>query len=61
MKAQLTFSIEKHKEIIDLEEYGYESDVTWEDLSEDEKNTVRDSATEQMHIQCDGDNYSYED
>ena len=57
MKAELKFSIDTTKEIIDLEDYGYDEDVTWEDLSEDEKCEVKDSAIEQMHIQCDGDNY----
>ena len=59
MKAEMKFSIDKEKEIIDLEDYGHEPDVTWEDLDEDDKNEIRDSLTEQMIIKCSGDNYDY--
>ena len=57
MKAEMIFSISTHRQVIDLEDYGHESDVSWNELNEEEKNEIRDSLTEQMIIECVGRDY----
>ena len=57
MKVKITFSIDTTHEIIDLEDYGYEADTKWDDLTEEEKNEVRDNASEQIIVETFGEHY----
>jgi hypothetical protein len=41
MKVKLTLKLNVNQ-VLDLTEYGYENDVRWSDLSEDEQNDITD-------------------
>ncbi len=41
MKVKLTLKLNVNQ-VLDLTEYGYENDVRWGDLSEDEQNDITD-------------------
>lgn len=57
MKALMKFSINKERQVIDLEHYGHDPETEWTDLSEEDKCEIRDSLTEQMLIECWGENH----
>lgn len=41
MKVKLTLKLNVNQ-VLDLTEYGYENDVRWSDLSEEEQNDITD-------------------
>jgi len=57
MKATMKISITSKEETIDLTDFGHDEDVSWEDLSEEEKCEVRDFVSEQTIVYVTGENY----
>jgi len=55
MKVELKFSIMKEDEIIDLEDWGYDENKKWSDLTEDEKNEIRDNASQEIIVEVVGE------
>ena len=55
MKVKITYKIVSSHEEIDLEDYGHEEDVKWSDLSQEEKNEITDSLSEESHVIASGE------
>jgi hypothetical protein len=43
MKIKVKYSLSTSEEIVDLEEYGYDSDVKWSDLTREEQYEITDA------------------
>lgn len=52
MKAIVKYKVNIITEEIDLEDYGHDEDVRFEDLTEDEQNHITDSLIIQNYIQA---------
>jgi len=50
MKALVKYSLAEYRETIDLEDYGHEPDVKWEDLTQEDKNEIHDTLSEQQQV-----------
>ena len=57
MKVELSFSIIKENEIIDLEDWGHDKNEKWDDLIEEDKNEIRDGMSEQVIVEVVGKDY----
>jgi hypothetical protein len=55
MRVKLTYTIVgDEEEVIDLKDYGYSAETTWEDLTEDERLEIIVNFEENCHVSVGG-------
>ncbi len=57
MKAKVVYSLPKTSEIINLEDYGYDENTEWSNLSDEEQYVILDSLREENVVYVDVENY----
>lgn len=57
MKAKITYRIRTTEEIIDLEDFGHDPEKSWNDLTTEEQNQIRDDLAEAQIIECSGKHF----
>jgi hypothetical protein len=55
MRVKLTYTIVgDEEEVIDLKDYGYSSETTWDDLTEDERLEIIEDFEKNCHVSVGG-------
>lgn len=55
MKVSLKYSLGYYVENIDLEDYGYEEDIKWENLFDEDQHEITDSLLDEIVINVTGE------
>lgn len=55
MKVNLKYSLGYYVQKVDLEAYGYDKNITWESLTEDQQHKITDRMLDEMVIYVDGE------
>jgi len=61
MLVEINFKTDAPKsEIINLKDYGFDTETKWDDLTDEERNEITDSLSEKYCVYCGGTELSYE-